>query len=237
MNRNPKHWRDHCHQLADTLNHTSRHWQHAIHQIVDMLPGLTGNPINAPGSNSGGTSSIVERLALAISPERTQHQELVELPAIIHDHTRRLTRLDTAPQTTNHGRIKLAELHLTWLATHGRKPHPKQLEHLTNQIWRLDQLVTLWAVGEDRQRDLRKEAGGPATSNDEIWCTNCRQHGHNTPRHQSGVLFCKWCHEFKTEWHILPDGPLLDAHHRRRITSTDIDRALKRQGSRRRVVA
>jgi len=234
MTRKPNTWQTHCHNLADTLGHTANHWHHAINQITDMLPGLTGNPISGT-SSSGTTGSIVERLALQPSTQRAQHQELVDLPATIHDTTRRITKLNTAPQTTNHGRILVAQLHLTWLANRGRRPHPKQLQHLTNQIWRLDQLVTLWAVGPDRQRDLRKEAGGPATSNQEIWCTNCRQHGHNTPRHQSGVLFCKWCHEFKTEWGILPDNQLLDAHHRRRISTADIQRALDRAGSKRKV--
>jgi len=234
MNHKPATWRTHCHNLADTLSHTANHWQRAINQITDMLPGLTGNPTTGTGTTNT-TSSIVERLALKPSPERTQHQELVDLPASIHDTIRRLTKLNTAPQTTGHGRILVAQLHLTWLANRGRRPHPKQLQHVTNQIWRLDQLVTLWAVGEDRQRDLRKEAGGPATTNEEIWCWNCRQHGHTNPRHASGIKHCKWCHEFKTEWSILPDAQLLDTHHRRRVTSADIQRALIRAGSKRKV--
>lgn len=235
MKRNPQHWRHHLTELADTLQHTGNNWHRAINTITDMLPGLAGAPTGATTSSYSGTS-IVERHALNTSAEQAQHHELVTLPADIWRTAHQLARLNLTEPGTNWGRIDQTRF-LLHAATRQPKPPARTLQHLTQQIWRLDQLVTLWAIGEDRQRTLRKEAGGPASSNDEIWCLNCRQHGHTTPRHGSGLKNCKWCHDFKNEWGILPDAPLLDAHHRRRINSTDIQRALERAGSKRRVVA
>jgi hypothetical protein len=235
MRTNPPHWRAHCEDLADVLEHAAFHFERALRQVVDMLPGLTGQPFGSGGGSGGGGTSVVERLALAPSVERHQHQELIDLPGQIHDDTRRLCKASTHQQSTDAGRMTMSRLHLLHIAAHGPRPNAKQLQRLTTRIWRLDQLVTLWAVGEERQRDLRKEAGGPATTNDEIWCVNCRQHGHTTPRHASGIMLCKWCADFKTEWAILPDAKLLDTHHRRRVTSADIQRALVRGGSKRKV--
>lgn len=236
MKRNPRDWVEHFHELSYVLGVCAERWPRAIDTITEMMPGLAGAP-SGVGGGSGGNGSIVERLALSPSAERQQHDEMTRLPAEILGLSLQAAGVSVKEPTTNWGRIQQSQL-LVLAATRRRtRPAPRLVKSLTHRVWRLEQLVNLWAVGDDQQRSLRKEAGGPATSNDEIWCLNCRQHGHTTPRHASGSKFCKWCQDFKREWGILPDKQLLDSHHRRRINSGDIQRALQRAGSRRKVVA
>jgi hypothetical protein len=220
-----------------TAHHTITNIQHnyptAHRNITDMLPGLTGSSLGATTTGTSRTS-IVETLALKPSPEHQALHQLEQLPTTITNQARQLHNPGTTP-TTPHACLTLTQHILHHLTTQPTKPHTRHLDQLLQHIWQLDNLATHWALGAHTQAKLRAEAGGPAVGNDEIWCLNCRQQGgYKSPRHSSGIRFCKFCYEFSRTYDgLLPDRQLIDIHVRRRLNLGDIQNTLIRLGSKR----
>jgi hypothetical protein len=254
MNRNPSTPAEALQLVDDLFQFIVPNWSKAYRIVIELQPGLSGRPAGSgvPSGGRGaatddddpntlGPCTVVERAALAGSPERQLLVDLEQLPARVEaDVVRLVWSLQSADRVLRAPAHATVGQRLAWsnwairqmLAMHharilARRMSPHAVDRLHADTDRLHQLVAGLVEPARLHADPDRRDLGLAVDQSGMWCRSCLRAGGREPRSDRyAEQVCRWCGDFHAEQGWWPTIDLLEARHSgKRITEQMIGQA------------